>query len=62
MDKLPAAIKIICPNIFIFTMNKESVAGIQNDIETGEVEDFDDWQIVEYTPFTEPFWGIIINK
>ncbi len=43
-------------------MKKEPVAGIQNDIETGEVEDFDDWQIVEYTPFTEPFWGIIVNK
>lgn len=21
-----------------------------------------DWDIVEHTPFTEPFWGIIVNK
>jgi hypothetical protein len=22
----------------------------------------DDWDIVEYTPFTEPSWGIVHNK
>lgn len=32
---------------------------IQNDIETGHS---DDWDIIEKTPFTEPFWGIVVNK
>jgi hypothetical protein len=28
------------------------------DIETGDTE----WVIVQYTPFTEPVWGKVINK
>ena len=35
---------------------------IKNDIETGKVEDSDDWQLIQHTPFTEPFWGIVVNK
>lgn len=35
---------------------------IKNDIETGKVEDSDNWQLIQYTPFTEPFWGIVVNK
>ena len=31
---------------------------IQNDIETGITED---WNLVQHTPFTEPFWGIVVN-
>jgi hypothetical protein len=22
----------------------------------------DSWYIVQYTPFTEPFWGVVVNK
>ena len=32
---------------------------IANDIETGIT---DDWDLVEQTPFTEPFWGIVVNR
>ena len=32
---------------------------IQNDIETGITEH---WDLVEHTSFTEPFWGIVVNK
>tara|TARA_A100001015_G_C14601718_1_gene560704 strand:- start:41 stop:229 length:189 start_codon:yes stop_codon:yes gene_type:complete len=35
---------------------------IKNDIETGKVEDSDDWQFIQHTPFTEPFWGVVANK
>jgi len=30
------------------------------DIETGYFSD--EWDIVDYTPFTEPLWGIVLNK
>jgi len=30
-----------------------------NDIETGIT---DDWELLEQTPFTKPFWGIVVNK
>jgi hypothetical protein len=32
---------------------------IANDNETGIT---DDWELIEQTPFTEPFWGIVVNK
>lgn len=32
---------------------------IANDIETGFT---DDWYIVQQTQFTEPFWGVVVNK
>ena len=32
---------------------------IANDIETGITED---WDIVDHTPFTVSFWGILINR
>ena len=32
---------------------------IVNDIETGITED---WDFIEQTPITEPFWGIVVNK
>ena len=39
---------------------------IQNDVETGktdyESESSDTWELVESTPFTEPFWGIVVNR
>ena len=35
---------------------------IKNDIETGNVEDSDDWLLIQHTSFTEPFWGIVVNK
>lgn len=35
---------------------------IQNNIETGKIEDSDDWQLIQHTVFTEPFWGIVVNK
>ena len=30
------------------------------DIETGPFSD--EWDVVDYTPFTEPLWGIVVNK
>ena len=30
------------------------------DIETGFFSD--EWDVVDYTPFTEPLWGIVVNK
>ena len=35
---------------------------IQNDIETGKVNDSDDWQLIQQTSFTEPSWGLVVNK
>jgi hypothetical protein len=38
---------------------------IQNDLETGVNDDEDTsqtWELVESTPFTEPFWGIVVNR
>jgi hypothetical protein len=38
---------------------------IQNDLETGKNDDEDTsqtWELVESTPFTEPFWGIVVNR
>jgi len=32
---------------------------VQNDIETGITDDYD---LVENTHFTEPFWGIVVNR
>ena len=31
---------------------------IVNDIKTGVT---DNWELLEQTPFTEPFWGIVVN-
>jgi hypothetical protein len=33
-----------------------------NDIDTGKKQDDDDWVLINYTPFTEPLWGIVVNK
>lgn len=35
---------------------------ITNDIESYNTEHSDDWSHVENTPFTEPFWGVVVNK
>lgn len=38
---------------------------IQNDLETGKNDDEDTsqtWELVESTPFTEPFWGVVVNR
>lgn len=32
---------------------------INNEIKTGST---DDWDFVQSTPFTEPFWGVVVNK
>lgn len=42
-------------------MVKECIVNdkVVNDIETGITED---WDLVEHTPFTEPFWGVVVNK
>lgn len=31
------------------------------DIETGKTQE-DDFVLINYTPFTEPLWGIVVNK
>lgn len=42
-------------------MVKECIVNdkVVNDIETGITED---WNLVEHTPFTEPFLSIVVNK
>lgn len=42
-------------------MVKECIVNnkVVNDMETGIT---DDWDIVQQTPFTEPFWGVVVNK
>jgi len=38
---------------------------IQNDLETGTNDNEDTsqtWELIESTPFTEPFWGIVVNR
>ena len=38
---------------------------VQNDIETGKTveDDFgEDWDVVSHTPFTEPLWGVVVNR
>ena len=62
MFNMPNTIQILdyWTQIALNAIWKEQVQEcIQNDIETGIT---DDCYLVENTPFTEPFWGIIINK
>jgi hypothetical protein len=37
---------------------------ISNDIESYGVmdEDEENWDIIDKTPFTEPLWGVVVNK
>jgi len=35
---------------------------IHNDIETGKFDTDAEYDIIENTAFTEPFWGIVVNK
>lgn len=44
---------------------------VKNDIETGRTDNWEHiehsdtaetWEIVKYTPFTEPVWGIVVNR
>ncbi len=45
--------------------NEQVKEAIQNSIETGKTEDdesSDTWEFVPNTPFTEPFWGIVVNR
>ena len=63
MFNLPSAIKTIdnLTHITLSSIWKEQVQeSIVHDIETG-IDD-DDWDFVERKPFTEPFWGIVVNK
>ncbi len=45
---------------------KEMVAeSITNSLSTGKTTSNnhdDDWEIVQHTAITEPFWGIVVNK
>jgi len=38
---------------------KECIANHLNNNKTGTTED---WDIVQSTPFTEPFWGVVVNQ
>ena len=54
-------------NVAIEAIWKEQVqASIRQNNNTGNNNDEDDteqtWERVEYTPFTEPFWGIVVNR
>ena len=62
MFNMPATIQTLYnwTHVTLDANSKEQVKeSIQNDIETGITED---WDLVEHTPFTEPFWGIVVNK
>lgn len=39
---------------------KELVHEAINSNNTGFTDD--DWEIVQYTAITEPFWGVVVNK
>ena len=41
---------------------RELVVQTQYSNNTRSTFDKDNWEIVEYTPFTEPFWGKVVNK
>ena len=59
---MPATIKTMdyWTQVALSAIWKEQVQEcIANDIETGIT---DDWELIEQTPFTEPFWGIVVNK
>ena len=59
---MPTSIKLLdyWTQITIEAIWKEQVQEcINNDIETGKT---DDWELINPTPFTEPFWGIVVNK
>jgi hypothetical protein len=59
---MPTSIKLLdyWTQITIDAIWKEQVQEcIHNDIETGKT---DDWELINPTPFTEPFWGIVVNK
>jgi hypothetical protein len=43
-------------NLFRSTTSTTSTT----DIETAFFSD--EWDVVDYTPFTEPLWGIVVNK
>jgi len=59
---MPVLIQLLdmCTNVSLNAIWKEQIKEcIINDIETGITTD---WDIVEHTPFTEPLWGIVVNK
>jgi hypothetical protein len=59
---MPTAIQILdyWTQVALSAICKQQVQQcIVNDIETGIT---DDWDFVEQTPFSEPFWGIVVNK
>jgi hypothetical protein len=62
MFNMPATIQTLehSTQIALSAIWKEPVQEcIANDIETGIT---DDWDFVEQTPFTEPFWGVVVNR
>ena len=62
MFNMPATIQTLdyWTQIALSAIWKEQVQEcIANDIETGITED---WDIVDHTPFTVSFWGIVINR
>ena len=59
---MPATIQILdyWTNIALDSIWKQQVqVCITNDIETGITHD---WELIEQTAFTEPFWGVVVNK
>lgn len=59
---MPATIQILdyWTNIALDSIWKQLVQEcITNDIETGITHN---WELIEQTPFTEPFWGVVVNK
>lgn len=62
---MPTNIKILdyLSKVALSVIWKEHVQEcITNDIESSNIENSDDWNHVEHTPFTEPFWGVVVNK
>lgn len=53
-------------NVAIEAIWKEQVQdSIRQNNNTGNNDEDDTeqtWEVIEYTPFTEPFWGIVVNR
>lgn len=50
-------------NVSLESLWKENVKTcIENNIQTGKTNFSDDWELLDYTPFTEPIWGKVVNK
>jgi len=48
--------------IVLDSVRNQLVYNSQQTNNTGSTSDIDEWDIIDYTPFTEPVWGKVVNK